>query len=504
MRNYIRKRGSRPHLTGYMEEDMKRAVTAVRRGLSLGKAAAANRVPKSTLHRKVRNEQQKKSGGQLGLSADTENRIVDIIEQVAAWKVAFDGYDVRLLVKHFLDKEKIKHRRFKSNMPGEDWLRRFLNRHDLVMRNTDNVKPQRFEIGEDDMNDFYDELQLTLINVPATNIFNFDETNLADDPARRKCIVRRGFRRIESKVVNSKVGFSVMFSGSADGLFLPPMVVYKAASENVFNNWTRNGPEGTAYGSTTSGWFNTVMFENWFFKVFLPHARTLAGPKVLIGDNLACHFSLDVIRACRDNEIRFTTLIPNSTHMLQPLDIAVFRPLKRLWRKVLEDWRRDSRSRKCLTKACFPDKLKKVFSLLKPSQIISGFRGTGIFPLNREKGLLMLAGKQQPSNVTHSLNSSAVKILRDHCRRNEVDKKPARGKKINRVPGQAIIPEEEDQDIWTCFECKEDWQVDDNRWIVCDLCDKPYHLQCSGVSYRTKDYYSLDIEKLPFSCDACS
>ena len=207
MRNYIRKRGSRPHLTGYTEEDMKRAVTAVRRGLSLGKAAAANRVPKSTLHRKVRNEQQKKSGGQLGLSADTENRIVDIIEQVAAWKVPFDGYDVRLLVKHFLDKEKIKHRRFKSNMPGVDWLRRFLKRHDLVMRNTDNVKPQRFQIGEDDMNDFYDELQLTLINVPATNIFNFDETNLADDPARRKCIVRRGFRRIEAKVVNSKVKF---------------------------------------------------------------------------------------------------------------------------------------------------------------------------------------------------------------------------------------------------------------------------------------------------------
>ena len=146
-------------MTSYSEEDMKRAVSAVKRGMSFGKAAAANRVPKSTLHRMIRNKPQKKSGGQLGLSADTESRIVDIIHQVATWKVPFDGFDVRLLVKHLLDKERIRHRRFKGNMPGIDWLRQFLKRHDLVMRNTDNVKPKRFEINENQMKEFYDNLK---------------------------------------------------------------------------------------------------------------------------------------------------------------------------------------------------------------------------------------------------------------------------------------------------------------------------------------------------------
>ena len=117
---------------------------------------------------------------------------------------------------------------------------------------------------------------------------------------------------------------------------------------------------------------------------------------------------------------------------------------------------------------------------MKPCQLISGFRGTGIFPLNREKGLSLLPGKQKPSNITQSLNASAVKILREHCRRNKVEKKATRGKKVNSVPGQAIVPHEGDGEIWTCEECKEDWQEDDNRWIVCDFCDKPYHLQCLG------------------------
>ena len=100
----MRKGGSRPHSTTYTEEEMKKAVTAVKRGVSFGRAATTYNVLKSTIHRKVHNLQPKRTAGQLGLSTETEKRIVDIVHQVAIWKVPFDGFDVRLLVKHFLDK----------------------------------------------------------------------------------------------------------------------------------------------------------------------------------------------------------------------------------------------------------------------------------------------------------------------------------------------------------------------------------------------------------------
>ena len=52
--NYKRKRGARPYKTGYTDEQMKAAIDAVKSGMSLGKAAIQNGVPKGTLHDKVK------------------------------------------------------------------------------------------------------------------------------------------------------------------------------------------------------------------------------------------------------------------------------------------------------------------------------------------------------------------------------------------------------------------------------------------------------------------
>ena len=83
------------------------------------------------------------------------------------------------------------------------------------------------------------------------------------------------------------------------------MVVYRA--QNVYGNWTRGGPRGTIYDFTTSGWFDSVTFEKWFFKFFLPNACALNGPVASIGDNLGSHFLKAVVDACLQNNIMFNT-----------------------------------------------------------------------------------------------------------------------------------------------------------------------------------------------------
>ena len=75
-----------------------------------------------------------------------------------------------------------------------------------------------------------------------------------------------------------------------------------------------------------------------FFKVYLPHVRDAQGRKALIGDNLGSHFSPKVVSACIEHDIRFVTLLLNITHICQPLDVAVFRPLKILWHAALDPW----------------------------------------------------------------------------------------------------------------------------------------------------------------------
>ena len=76
----------------------------------------------------------------------------------------------------------------------------------------------------------------------------------------------------------------------------------------------------------------------WLFKTDPPkiekkNANRL--PSVVIGVNLAAHFSEEVIDACRSNNIKFLLQPPNTTDKMQPLDITFFGSMKKLWWKNL-------------------------------------------------------------------------------------------------------------------------------------------------------------------------
>ena len=114
---------------------------------------------------------------------------------------------------------------------------------------------------------------------------------------------------------------------------------------------------------------------------------------MLIGDNVASHFTPEVIESSIANNIAFTCLIPNSTHLLQPLDMAVFRPIKQEWRKILQQWRKESRVKGGIPKNHFPRLLSQLYNHLKGDNLVSVFRATGIFLLDRQQAL-----KRIPAN----------------------------------------------------------------------------------------------------------
>ena len=209
-------------------------------------------------------------------------------------------------------------------MPGNDWTELFIKRHSLAHRLSDNVRSSHLQISSDAIELYFRNLSETLEGIPERNIFNYDETNVTDDPSQKKCVVRRGLARTERKAEHSKQSVSIMFSGNAVREYLPPMVVYKV--KNVYKGWMIGGPKGTIYDFTPSGWFDMKTFEKWFFEIFLKLSDKLGSPKVIIGDNLGCHFSCKVIETCLQKDIRFITLVPNTIHLCQPLDLAVFRP----------------------------------------------------------------------------------------------------------------------------------------------------------------------------------
>ena len=270
--------------------------------------------------------------------------------------------------------------------------------------------------------EFIANLAETLDGVPPSNIMNYDETNLQDDPGRKKVISKRGIKYPEQVMDFSKSSISVMFAGCANGTLLPPYVCYKAT--HLYDAWTVGGPPGTRYNQSASGWFEIPTFEDWFETIALPYFSKLEGKKLLIGDNLSSHLSVEVVRKCELNQILFVFLPPNSTHILQPLDVSFFRPIKKAWRKILEDKKRSCRGKPCsLAKDSFPLLLKSLYKEVytnAASNIKAGFEKCGLFPLNVRKPLAMLphdstapVHDELAVDSTSAMDSSLVSILKE-------------------------------------------------------------------------------------------
>lgn len=75
-------------------------------------------------------------------------------------------------------------------------------------------------------------------------------------------------------------------------------------------------------------------------------------------------------------------LYPNATHILQPLDVGFFRPLKASWKKTVHRWKLDTQGAR-LSKHHFAGELKKAIDAINSREILqSAFKACGLHPLN--------------------------------------------------------------------------------------------------------------------------
>lgn len=434
-----KKVGGRPY-KNYAGEKIEQALTEVVHGrLSIRKSAEKYGVPKSTLQRKFRGVHIKSPGRQTAFTAAQEKYILSGILTAARWGFPLTKIDVRRVASSYLERKGMRVPTFKNNVPGKAWIDSFLIRHKHAVSNrlSENIKRSRAAVTKDTLNQYFDKLYASLTNVPESNVLNYDETNFCDDPGNIKVLVRRGAKHSERMLDTSKTSISVMFTVSGDGKLLPPYVVYK--SQHLHDTWCQYGPPGTVYNRTKSGWFDSFIFKDWYFKIVLPYFKNLDGPKILLGDNLASHLTLDVIKSCEENDIMFILLPPNSTHLSQPLDVAFFRPLKISWKRRLTEWKK--RHRGVVPKDTFPSLLNETLQEMKDTtktNILAGFRACGIFPQNRQAVLKRIPdGKEASGDEEGDLwSSSFADLLRSTRKANEVQ--PRRKKKIAVAPGQGI------------------------------------------------------------------
>lgn len=128
-------------------------------------------------------------------------------------------------------------------------------------------------------------------------------------------------------------------------------------------------------------------FAEYLQKIFYPYlcAKGATFPVVVFVDGHSSHFSFETQTFCEEKKIIIIALYPNSTHLIQPMDVAIFAPLKKKWRSSVHEWKYKNHNFNTLTKEHFAGLLQKVImENVKPEYFVAGFRTCGLFPFSED------------------------------------------------------------------------------------------------------------------------
>ncbi|XP_065642213.1 uncharacterized protein LOC136073875 [Hydra vulgaris] len=93
-------------------------------------------------------------------------------------------------------------------------------------------------------------------------------------------------------------------------------------------------PNGSLYGVTKNGWMETEVFTEYFNHLVL-WLKDTPKPVLLIFDGHISHISLETVTKAVETHITILCLPAHCSHLLQPLDVGVFRQVKHVWREIL-------------------------------------------------------------------------------------------------------------------------------------------------------------------------
>ena len=159
---------------------------------------------------------------------------------------------------------------------------------------------------------------------------------------------------------------------------MPPYLIYPR--KRITDVLKVGALAGTTFRCSDSGWVNSELFMDWFklFTEMIPPTR----PILFIVDGHASHISVEVIEYAQKNQIHMLCLPAHTTHLLQPLDVGVFKSLKSFYYKACKEYTTDHPGRVITTDVIASLLADAWPQSITPINIMSGFKKSGTYLLN--------------------------------------------------------------------------------------------------------------------------
>ncbi|KAG3241203.1 hypothetical protein PI124_g13923 [Phytophthora idaei] len=209
---------------------------------------------------------------------------------------------------------------------------------------------------------------------------------------------------------------AVVEAVNAAGAALPPLII--VPGKRIYKtDKAALSIEGDRITGAPKVFSNGGVFRLWLARFAAEAAKINAQfPVVLVLDNSSTHLELETVRTAYDMGILLLTLPPNSTHMCQPLDVAVFKSFKSavkdtLTSKLLNTADMVLSKKDAIAIAC---SAYQTGIIDRPDNAVTGFKATGLFPrslANMTKGWLSIATAVLKVQSGRKLGSSASKLM---------------------------------------------------------------------------------------------
>jgi hypothetical protein len=278
---------------------------------------------------------------------------------------------------------------------GKYWLERFLRRHPEIEAKVGKTidKQRALATNATGFNQHLDRFQQTKsrYHVRDGNIWNTDEKGFAIGLALGGTVICRASRRNPHLIHDGNRSWvTVVESISGDGRVLEPFVIYPAVAHYLghHSNIEYEEHEDVTFGLSQSGYTDRELSNDWLIKHFEPRTRPAEGlqqHRILLLDGHSSHLeNFEFIDHSIRHNIHLICLPSHSTHVLQPLDVGIFSPLRQFYGQEVEDFTRANSPYSSIGKGDFYPMLSRVRRrAFTEKNIKSAWRATGLIPFNR-------------------------------------------------------------------------------------------------------------------------
>jgi len=177
-------------------------------------------------------------------------------------------------------------------------------------------------------------------------VYNVDETGISTvQKSVQKILGKKGKRQV-GKVKSGERGVNttVVCCVSTMGNYVPPLIIFKMKKEQkgmpIALEFGK--PWGSIVRLSETRYIHKGLFLEWLvhFQKFT-NCSCKKSVLLLLGGHTKHSKNLPALNFCRDNRTLLLQLPSHTTHQLQPLDVAFFKPLQNYFSSAESGWLAD-------------------------------------------------------------------------------------------------------------------------------------------------------------------